>query len=558
MPDTREASPLPSELLGDAAVVIPVAGSVGTPTTTAAIRAIATAITTAALPTVLDVVPSPDRVTVCYDLTSTSNLADLQATLERLASTATAGDIPRVSTRHEVPVCYGDAAGPDLDDVCLHCELDRATLIERHTAVDYLVTAVGFTPGFAYLGGLPSSMHVPRRATPRPHVPAGSVGIGGSQTGVYPCASPGGWQLIGHTQTAFFDPTASPPALCAVGDRIRFVDASATSAPHLPLPAAAVPASPQTVQQPTLTVLSPGLLTSVQDLGRPGYRSCGVTPGGAADPAAAAIANRLVGNPPDAALLEITLAGPTLRIDRDARIALTGARFPGLDSWRPHEVAAGSTLTLGHATHGCRGYLAIAGGLEVPRVLGSRSTHLAAGFGGLAGRPLIAGDQLAVGPCPTPATDARWSLSPDLLPLPEQPTRLRFLPTGFASPETICCGVPYEVTARSNRMGLRLSGPAINAAGDGISKAVLPGTVQLPPDGQPILLLGDCQTIGGYPVVGHVASVDLRLAAQLRPGESVLFEPSTLAEAQSAWHQQQRALARIATCITDRWPYSHA
>ena len=542
------------QLLGDAALTIPVSGQAGSASTTAAVRALAEAIHAAALADVVDIVPSPDRVTVCYDLAAAGRLDELQASLAAIASDAAPHRKDHAATVHEIPVSYGGDAGPDLDEVCRECGLDRDTLIRRHTGGDYLVTAVGFTPGFAYLGGLDASLTTPRRATPRTRVPAGSVGIGGAQTGVYPFASPGGWQIIGHTGVRFFDPEADHPALCRVGDRLRFVEARGKA--DLPRPPLREARATDRSSQHGLTVLSPGLMTTVQDLGRPGYRACGVTPGGAADAAAAAVANLLVGNPPGAAVLELTLAGPAVRCERDLRVALTGATFPGLAGWRPIELAAGSTITLGHATRGCRGYLAIAGGIDVPAVLGSRSTHLAAGFGGLAGRPLQPGDRLMIGTERTPATDPHWSLAPDLLPLPGPSARLRLIlpePTAVASSD--CFTRTYRVSSQSDRMGLRLTGTAIEHHGDGISRAVVPGTVQLPPDGQPILLLADSQTIGGYPVLGHVASADLRLAAQLQPGDEVVFEPVSRAEAQAAWQRQQELLADIAARIEARWSH---
>ncbi len=542
------------QLLGDAALAIPVLGPAGSARTTAAVRALAEAIQHAGLADVVDVVPSPDRVTVCYNPAAGDRLDDLQASLAAIASEAPPRRHEQPATIHEIPVAYGGDAGPDLPEVCRACRLDRDTLIRRHTAGDYLVTAVGFTPGFAYLGGLDPSLTTPRRATPRTQVPAGSVGIGGAQTGVYPFASPGGWQIIGHTDVRFFNPEASWPALCRVGDRLRFVEAHGNA--DLPKPPLGRVKAADRASQPGLTVLSPGLMTTVQDLGRPGYRGCGVTPGGAADAVAAAVANLLVGNPPGTALLELTLAGPVLRCDRNLRVALTGATFPGLAGWRPLELTTGSTITLGHASRGCRGYLAIAGGIDVPTVLGSRSTHVAAGFGGFAGRPLQAGDRLPIGtPC-TPATDPHWSLDPALLPLPAGPARLRLiLPETAPAAAANGLGVAYRVSSQSDRMGLRLAGRPIEHRGDGISRAVLPGTVQLPPDGQPILLLADSQTIGGYPVLGHVASADLRLAAQLRPGDEVIFAAISRAEAHAAWQQQHGLLADLAERIEARWSH---
>ena len=547
--------------LGDAAVAIPIDGVAGSVETTASVRAVAEAIEATGLPGVVDVVPSPDRVTLYGD---PSAVADFQAMLDSLGDALedilhSPGHLQRSAPgqTHEIPVHYGGAAGPDLAEVCRITGLDEATCLSLHTAPDYLVTAVGFTPGFTYLSGLDPRLVVARRATPRTHVPAGSVGIGGAQTGVYPSASPGGWQLIGHTATKFFDPLAASPALCKVGDRVRFVaerPSASAIVPPLNAPSRPIRTSDG---RPQITVIAPGLMTTVQDLGRPGYRACGVTPGGAVDPIAAAMANHLVGNPPQAALLELTLSGATLQFEQDSLVALTGGTFPGLAGWRPVHVAAGSTIALGHASHGCRGYLAIAGGLDVPVVLGSRSTHLAAAFGGVAGRPLLAGDQLCIGQSHLPFPETNWGLSKDLVPVPDGSARLRLIvPEGAQATADRLLGTSYRVSSRSNRMGLRLEGSplAIAQQPDSISRGVVAGTVQLPPDGQPILLLADCQTIGGYPVIGHVASADLRLAAQLRPGDTLTFEPTTRQEALSSWQQQRVLLTSTAERIAHRWP----
>lgn len=557
----RERALPPVQPLGDAAMAIPIPGVAGSPKTTAAVRAVAEAIEAAGLPGVIDVVPSPDRVTLYGDPSALVGfhaiLDSLDDDLEDILHSASRLQSAAPGQTHEIPVHYGGLAGPDLAEVCRISGLDETTCIALHTAPDYLVTAVGFTPGFAYLSGLDPRLAMARRSTPRTRVPAGSVGLGGEQTGVYPSASPGGWQLIGHTATRFFDPTAARPALCAVGDRVRFVAERRSPTDTQPPPDTPPRPIRASNGRPSITVVAPGLMTTVQDMGRPGYRACGVTPGGAADPVAAALANHLVGNPPQAALLELTLSGPTLLFDQSARVALTGGTFPGLAGWRPLQLAAGSTVTLGHASRGCRGYLAIAGGLDIPVVLGSRSTHLAASFGGLAGRPLIAGDQLCIGQSHLPAPEANWGLRHDLVPVPDGAARLRLLvPEGEPTTVDGLLGTPFRVSSRSNRMGLRLEGSPLTSAqpSDGISRGVVAGTVQLPPDGQPILLLTDCQTIGGYPVIGHVASADLRLAAQLRPGDTLTFEPTTRQDAIASWQRQHALLTATAAEIATRWP----
>ena len=410
-----------------------------------------------------------------------------------------------------------------------------------HTEPDYLVEAIGFLPGFGYLAGLPVNLATPRRSTPRRLVPAGSVGIGGGQTGVYPFASPGGWNLVGRSNARLFDVARPRPALFEVGDRVRFV------ATDLPVAAEAVAAPLPTVTDgaAAITVLQPGLFTTIQDLGRPGHRAAGVPLSGAADPVSLRLANLLVGNAEDAAAIECTLLGPTLRFEREALVALVGAVFPGFPTGVVTRVAAGTELTFGHVTAGCRGYFAVAGGIDVATVLGSRSTLVVAGFGGFAGRPLRAGDRLAVGATLRVAA----GLQPrQRLDLPRgKPNTFRIIPGEQA--DAFGGGAwarTFRTSSRSDRMGVRLEGEPLPGAGGfaGMaSVAVFPGTVQVPPDGQPIVLLADAQTIGGYPVLGQVIRADLPLAAQLRPGDEVRFEPVTLAEALAALEHQEGAIA---------------
>ncbi|NCY03670.1 MAG: 5-oxoprolinase subunit PxpB, partial [Planctomycetia bacterium] len=269
-----------------------------------------------------DVIASPGRVTVAYD---PLGVIDPEALGEQVAAISATGrmeaGIPPVT--HEIAVAYD---GPDLEEVRGSHGISRAEFVAAHTAAEYLVEAIGFLPGFGYLAGLPATLATPRRSTPRRIVPAGSVGIGGGQTGVYPFASPGGWNLVGRSSQPLFDASRPRPALLEVGDRVRFIEAD------LPPGGAAPVAPPATVAaRPTaITVVQPGLFTTIQDLGRPGYRAAGVPLSGAADRVSLRLANLLVGNPEDAAVIECTLLGPTLRFERDSLVALVGGAFPGL------------------------------------------------------------------------------------------------------------------------------------------------------------------------------------------------------------------------------------
>lgn len=498
----------------------------------ARVRGLARAIHAAAMAGVSDVVPSPGRVTVVYDPLATDSVAVRRAIEEIDARGVTRGSA-EPGAAHAIPVCYGGDLGPDLEEVCGIHAIDLDRMVDLHTGTDYVVEAIGFLPGFAYLAGLPATLATPRRATPRRVVPAGSVGIGGGQTGAYPFASPGGWNLIGHTPARLFDQNRTQPALFAVGDRVRFVPIDQAEHARLRQDTALAPS--QAPAGDGIAVVKPGLFTTIQDLGRPGYRASGVPLSGAADPVSLRSANRLVGNCDDAACLEITLLGPDLRFSRDAVIALTGGVFPGIEGGRGVTVRAGETISLGHAVTGCRGYLAVAGGLAVERVLGSVSTFVPARLGGLRGLPLAAGDVV-----PLAGVDAgrpRHDEPPPAAPgrAPQAAVTLRMIP-GEAFD---CCGdavwsAEHAVSSRSDRMGVRLEGAVLGHGEHPASLpsvAVLPGTVQLPPDGRPIVLLADAQTIGGYAVIGHVIAADLPRAAQLRPGDRVRWQPATIEEA---------------------------
>jgi len=447
----------------------------------------------------------------------------------------------------EIPVVYGGESGPDLREVCAHTGLSEIEVIRRHSEGEYHVQAIGFLPGFPYLAGLPPELACPRRPSPRSLVPAGSVGIGGAQTGVYPCASPGGWNLIGRTPLGLFDPSIQQPALLKAGDRVRFVPVSRAGLQKAP------EGNDSPSGNPGIRILRPGMLCSVQDLGRVGWRSIGVGTGGSTDEMAARIANLLVGNPENAAGLEFALAGPELRFEHDVWIAIGGGEFAGLASWTPHRVTAGTTLRIGEVLKGCRGFLAVSGGIDVPTTLGGRGAHLRAGFGGGFGRALRAGDALPVGPDDGGAPRGRWRIDPRLLPRYSTDAEVRLIPRDGFAPDGGKAGW-FKVSLKSDRMGLRLEEPLPlgEGAANLASAPVAPGVVQVPPDGRPIVLLADAQTIGGYPQLGQVATVDLPVVAQLRPGGRMRFRMITLAEARDRLAARERGLALLREGLKER------
>ena len=309
-----------------------------------------------------------------------------------------------------------------------------------------------------------------------------------------------------------------------------------------------------------VTVLRSGMLTTVQDLGRRGFRAQGVPLSGAMDPFSLRLANSLVGNPEGFAALEFTLVGPDLEFSHDALVALTGVECDGVPRWQPVEVMAGERLTLGPCKRGCRGYLAIRGGMDVPMVLGSRSTYLRGGWGGLDGRILRAGDKLKIGTVQvarsrSSASNLRWQIDPRMLPIyTSEPTVRVICGDGRLRAADELIKTKFSVSPQSDRMGVRLAGASLTGGmtGDVLSSAVAPGTIQLPPDGQPVILMADAQTIGGYPQIAHVISVDLSLVAQLRAGDRVSFAEVTLQDAQRFALERDHSFALLREGLAEK------
>jgi len=323
-----------------------------------------------------------------------------------------------------------------------------------------------------------------------------------------------------------------------------------------------------------LDVVDGGLLTTVQDAGRPAWAHLGVPVSGPADPWSHAIANLLAGNAPDAAALELTVVGPTVTARDDGLIGLAGAdlgaRVRGdrrLAIGRSHRIHSGETIEVpghdgGSAGAGARCYLAVAGGIDVPLVLGSRSTCLAGGFGGLEGRALRAGDEVRTRPAGGPGrgrAELAWpddepGDSPDPLtgPAASRPRRLRVLP-GNAIGLDALVGASWRVSPAGDRVGVRLEGRSLpdGIGGETLTHGVPWGAVQVPSDGRPILLSVDHQTTGGYRVPAVVISADLPILGQLLPGEEVVLEATDLPVAITALRARRARLARGAELLRE-------
>jgi antagonist of KipI len=310
-----------------------------------------------------------------------------------------------------------------------------------------------------------------------------------------------------------------------------------------------------------IRVVVPGLQTTVQDTGRWGFQSRGIPVAGPVDPVAHRLANALVGNPPDSATLEITLVGPELEFEDERVVAVAGARFrPSVDGLEqqpnhPFIVRAGARFRTGERLWGTRAYVGIEGGVDVPVVLGSRATHVRSRMGGFHGRALEAGDRL---PLRDRHDDARRRArvlsmgAVDVDAPAESPARVRVLPgpqlDRFADDalDMLQSG-PYIVSKDSDRMGFRLVGPRLRHVGpaDVISDATPLGSLQVPASGQPVLLMADRQTTGGYAKVATVIAADITIAAQLGPGDALVFRVCSPREALSALVAQERKLMKI-------------
>jgi KipI family sensor histidine kinase inhibitor len=479
-----------------------------------------------ALPGIVDLIPSYTTLLIRFDPARVTVDAIEHGVDSGWVALGDADLVTMPASTVDIPVVYGGLAGPDLAMLAKHAGLTPNETIRRHSEARYTVGAVGFSPGFGYLIGLPPELAMPRRETPRLRVPPGSVAIGGVQTGVYPVETAGGWHLIGRTPLRMFDPARDDPFLLHSGYTVRFVPVELADFPQ---PAAA----PRAIgMHRGIEVIAPGVLTTVQDLGRNGFGAFGISPNGAADRGALQLGNRLVGNDASAAGLEITLVGPHLRFHQAATIAITGEGPDPLLNGNPVRrnlplrVHLRDELSFAPITPGCgaRGYLCVAGGIDVPLVMGSRATDLVAGIGGYQGRALQRRDRMAIGklqgyPQVIHSGPPRLRNVLQVLPGPQwerfdEATWHRFLHRTFT------------VSNDANRVGIRLQGPSLlpRDGADIVSEGVTTGAIQVTGSGQPIVLLPGRATIGGYPKIATVIDEDLDLLGQLRPGDRIRFQ----------------------------------
>jgi KipI family sensor histidine kinase inhibitor len=420
-------------------------------------------------------------------------------------------DAPRVV---EIPVRYD---GEDLEWVAEQTGLTQAEVIRLHAGLEYHAFAVGFTPGFPFLGVLDQRLQLPRRAQPRARVPAHSVAIALRQTGVYPSSSPGGWHLIGSAGVAMYDPHRQPAFWVRPGDRVRFTPTASLEVPAVTSRLELWPLEPRL---PALKVEEPGLMTLLVNSPRRFVGHLGLAQSGALDARSAARANAVVGNAPDAPLLELTLTGGIFTALRDVVLGfagygmkpmLEGQFVSGASSFA---VRAGQTVRFKPIEFGARAYFSIAGGFEVKRAWGSASVDFRADLG----RALMAGDVFGL--------EVERAVRPGFtLPQPtlEAQPIIRLQPGPQASFEALRAlhGARYTFE-RGDRMGLQFAGTQVPTR-EISSEATPLGAVQVTSGGQPIVLLHDRGRIGGYSKPAIVHPGDLWRFAQLRPGQSVRF-----------------------------------
>lgn len=477
-------------------------------------------------PGVIDVVAGADSVLLVYD--GPAPPAPPPPPDEALVGLA--------RPRHRVLAVVYD--GPDLPAVARLTGLTEGEVAAVHAAATYHVSFVGFSPGFAYLTGGDPRLDVPRLDRPRTAVPAGSVALAAGMTAVYPQTTPGGWRLIGRSDRVLFDPYSAEPALLAPGDLVRF-----EPRPRLgPVPAWTDPALLRNGAHRRLEVLDASGPVTVQDSGRPGWAHAGVPRAGAADRRSAQAANSLVANPPGAALLEVSLGGCRFRLADPATIAVTGA--PGqlmVAGWpartgRALPLPAGTEVLVGPAVPGVHRYVAVRGGIDAEPLLGSRSRDTLSGLGP---PPLRPGDVLGVGApvgaerpgdragrpgesAGRPGDRAGWPGEGSVVRVRATtgPGAASLGPDGLGA----LAGCEWQVTADSDRTGVRLAGSVLPGIGPTAPAGMVPGAVQLPPGGQPVILLRNHPATGGYPVVAVVDDEGVDVLSQCRPGVRVRLD----------------------------------
>lgn len=515
---------------------------------------------------VKDVIPAYHTITLVFESSIVKQASDVFTTMKQRVDIAIAGCNWQQTIAHEIveiPVCYDTAFGLDIVILAADKGISIDELIQRHIARQYRIYCIGFLPGFAYMGNVDEVLATPRRQAPRAAVKAGSVGIAGVQTGVYPLQSPAGWNIIGETPLQLFNANRAEPVLLKMGNMVQFKPISLADFLLEKNKPSEVKIS-STTSSHGITILKQGIADTVQDLGRFGYQQFGINPTGAMDIVAAKVANFLVGNAATEALFELHFPASIFQFNIDILIALSGADFSATINEEPVPnntpiiVSANSILKFNKLVSGARCYLAIRGGLSIEKWLGSCSTHLKANAGGFCGRLLQKGDVIAINQNlllkaylqEKSFVILQWQA--DVAELYKDANHIQiiagneYLLLTEASTDLLTAS-SFVITVKSDRMAYQLHGIPLQLQQplSLISTAVTRGTVQLLPNGELIVLMADHQTIGGYPRVAQVAQVALSKLAQLQAHQRINFAIISQQEATELLYLQQQYLLHI-------------
>jgi KipI family sensor histidine kinase inhibitor len=423
----------------------------------------------------------------------------------------------------EIPICFDAEFAIDLPFIAQEKGLTEKEVVDIFLSRTYKTYMMGFLPGFAYMGEVHPSIAIGRKATPRSLVEEGSVGIAGMQTGIYPINSPGGWQIVGRTPLNIFDINRKDAILFKSGDRIQFYAISKEEYFKIKQP---IFKESEAILSPDVVLLKGGVYTTIQDSGRKGYRAFGVPVGGAMDVLSHYEANAIVGNDMHDATLENTMGGLILVFKTKTYFAVSGSGKAFLNGTEieynfPHKVKEEDVLEVKYNGVGFRTYIAVKGGFVSKKIMESRSAIPKIGFGEL----LTKNHYLKIG-------------KPNNKPFKSFPKReinttksIRIFTGNEAdwltdNSKQSLLSTSFRISNKSDRMGYHLESEPLELKEkiEMLSTAVCPGTVQLTPNGQLIVLMNDCQTTGGYPRVGQVAEVDLSVLAQMKSGDVFNFE----------------------------------
>lgn len=483
-----------------------------------------------------ELIPAARTIMVAYDPMKVSLTALLTQIKQRdlFSKRAITSDIIEIKVRYD---------GEDIEDVADYLQLSRDELIDRHKAAEFMVAFTGFAPGFAYMTCSDPIFDVPRKKTPRTRIPAGSLGLAGRFSGIYPQASPGGWQLIGTTDTLMFDLQRQPASFLKPGDRVRFVQDTkpyvAQNHEDDKKQLVATPLKAGKDLKPLIKVQNTAFAIYFEDNGRPYQADQGISPSGAIDKSSFMAANHLVGNDCDEAVLEITFGSVEFEVLDNTTIAVTGADCAAdiytqngkkivLLANRPMAVEKGDIIKIAPANAGLRCYFAVRAGFHVDKIMASSSRDILANIGP---QPIKAGDILYAGG-KKPSTVVALNHSPSFaMPKSGDVVNIDVIlgprADWFTSEAVdLFLNQKWEITAQSDRVGNRLHGAQVleRKINDELpSEGTAIGSIQVPASGQPVLFLADHPLTGGYPVIACVAKHHIDLVGQLPVGAFIKF-----------------------------------